>query len=135
MPPGCNEADIPGNRPWDIEIEKLFDEVDGMIVMFLKESDHVIPADVPDLLRDLLKDYERMGQKTYKEGQEAVQKKAKRVKVYECEDCGCREVEGSAWIHLNTGKPRSDPADGQGPIEGIYCPKCECFVGVKEREV
>jgi len=103
LPPGVTEAMIPGNRPWDLEIEKLFDELDGMIVTFLKDSDHVITADIPDLLRDLLKEYERLGQKTYKEAQEAVQKRAKRnPEVYaellkaaklitsaHCGFCGC----------------------------------------------
>ena len=59
MPPGCTEAMIPGNRPWDIEIEKLFDELDGMIVTFLNDSEIVDKADIPQVLRDLLKDYDQ----------------------------------------------------------------------------
>ena len=59
MPPGCTEGMIPGNRQFDIEIEKLFDELDGTIVMFLKESDHVDKADIPQVLRDLLTQFER----------------------------------------------------------------------------
>ncbi|TDI14692.1 MAG: hypothetical protein E2P05_09170 [Acidobacteria bacterium] len=50
---------IPGNRPWDIEIEKLFDELDGMIVTFLNDSEIVGKADIPQVLRDLLTQYER----------------------------------------------------------------------------
>jgi len=59
LPPGVTEGMIPGNRPWDIEIEKLFDELDGMIVTFLKGNDHVDKADIPQVLRDLLTQYER----------------------------------------------------------------------------
>jgi hypothetical protein len=59
MPPGCSEGDIPGNRPWDIEIEKLFDELDGMIVTFLNDSEIVDKADIPQVLRDLLTQYEQ----------------------------------------------------------------------------
>ncbi len=62
MPPGCTEAMIPGNRAIDIEIEKLFDELDGMIVTFLNESDHVDMADIPQVLRVLLTQYERENQ-------------------------------------------------------------------------
>jgi hypothetical protein len=62
MPPGCTEGMIPGNRQIDIEIEKLFDELDGMIVTFLNESDHVDKADIPQVLRDLLTQYERENQ-------------------------------------------------------------------------
>jgi len=59
LPPGVTEAMIPGNRPWDIEIEKLFDELDGMIVTFLNDSEIVGKADIPQVLRDLLTQYER----------------------------------------------------------------------------
>ena len=58
LPPGVTEAMLPGNRPWDIEIEKLFDELDGMIVTFLNDSEIVDKADIPQVLRDLLKDYD-----------------------------------------------------------------------------
>jgi hypothetical protein len=58
LPPGVTEGMIPGNRPWDLEIEKLFDELDGMIVTFLNNSEIVDKADIPQVLRDLLKDYE-----------------------------------------------------------------------------
>ncbi len=50
---------IPGNRPWDLEIEKLWDELDGMIQTFLNNSEIVGKADIPQVLRDLLKDYEK----------------------------------------------------------------------------
>jgi hypothetical protein len=59
LPPGVTEGMIPGNRPWDIEIEKLFDELDGMIVTFLNDSEIVGKADIPQVLRDLLTQYER----------------------------------------------------------------------------
>jgi hypothetical protein len=59
LPPGVTEGMIPGNRPWDLEIEKLFDELDGMIVTFLNNSEIVDKADIPQVLRDLLTQYER----------------------------------------------------------------------------
>lgn len=59
LPPGVTEGMIPGNRPWDIEIEQLFDELDGMIVTFLNNSEIVDKADIPQVLRDLLTQYER----------------------------------------------------------------------------
>ena len=59
LPPGVTEGMIPGNRPWDLEIEKLFDELDGMIVTFLNDSEIVDKADIPQVLRDLLTGYER----------------------------------------------------------------------------
>ncbi len=59
LPPGVTEGMIPGNRPWDLEIEKLFDELDGMIVTFLNNSEIVDKADIPQVLRDLLTDYEK----------------------------------------------------------------------------
>ncbi len=59
LPPGVTEGMIPGNRPWDLAIEKLFDELDGMIVTFLNDSEIVDKADIPQVLRDLLTGYER----------------------------------------------------------------------------
>ncbi len=72
MPPGCTEGMIPGNRQIDIEIEKLFDELDGMIVTFLNESDHVDKADIPQVLRDLLTQYEHENQEPVREGKVSV---------------------------------------------------------------
>ena len=43
----------------EAEIEKLFDELDGMIVTFLNDSEIVDKADIPQVLRDLLTQYER----------------------------------------------------------------------------
>ncbi len=43
----------------NMEIEKLFDELDGMIVTFLNDSEIVDKADIPQVLRDLLTQYER----------------------------------------------------------------------------
>lgn len=59
LPPGVTEAMIPGNRPWDLEIEKLWDELDGMIQTFLNNSEIVDKADIPQVLRDLLESYEK----------------------------------------------------------------------------
>lgn len=41
--------------------------------------------------------------------------------VYRCPVCGCGDVQGTAWIVLNTGRL----ADGDPPSEDIYCPKCD----------
>lgn len=121
LPPGVTESMIPGNRPWDIEMEQLWDELDGTIIKFLNVSDRVDAADIPDLLRDLRKDYENLPQ-TYKDAQATLNKRTKRV-AYECAECGCKDLEVSAWVHINTGRRTG----GDGPLEGCYCPKCQEF--------
>lgn len=42
-------------------------------------------------------------------------------KVYVCSDCGCIDVEGTAWIHLNT----DALSDGDPPLDDYWCPRCE----------
>jgi|GEM_PF-4778047 len=43
------------------------------------------------------------------------------VKTYYCcPECGCTDIEMSAWVHCNTGVPTND----EGPTEGLYCPQC-----------
>ena len=114
MPPGCTEGMIPGNTQFDIEIEKLWDELDGMIVMFLKESDHVDKADIPQVLRDLLAQYKQEAKTSM-----------------ECVECGSKDLEVSAWIHLNSGQR----TEGDGPLESCYCPKCQEFTkAIKESD-
>lgn len=127
LPPGVNEGMIPGNRPWDIEMEKLYDDLDGSIVKALTSSDHLSPSDVPDLLRDLLHDYENLPQ-NYMEAYKAVEKRAKRV-IYECPECGGKDVEITAWIHMNKGRVQQHK---EGPLEFAFCPDCGKFTGAKE---
>lgn len=40
---------------------------------------------------------------------------------YQCPTCGCQDVEGTAWMHLNSGKE----ADGDPPRDEYWCPQCE----------
>lgn len=113
LPPGVTEAMIPGNRPWDLEIEKLWDELDGMIVTFLTDSEIVDKADIPQVLQDLLAQY-----------------KHETTKTMECVECGSKDLEVRAWIHLNNNHRTDDgPLDG---TDGFYCPKCQEFTGAKE---
>lgn len=111
---------IPGNTQFDIEIEKLWDELDGMIVMFLKESDHVDKADIPQVLRDLLAEYET------------------NTKTMECGKCGSKDLEVKLWIHLNSGNRAGDVSTGGSsrmdglPLDRCYCPKCQEFTKIKE---
>lgn len=118
---------IPGNRPWDIEMEKLWDDLDGKIIQVLNVSEHIDATDIPELLRDLAKDYENLP-KTYKEAQEALKKRSKRV-AWECPECGSKDVEITAWIHMNKGRVMQEK---EGPLEFAFCPDCGKFTGAKE---
>ncbi len=40
-----------------------------------------------------------------------------------CPECGCTDVEVSAWIHDNTGDVIS--SGNEGPTDQAYCPQCE----------
>ena len=44
---------------------------------------------------------------------------------YACPDCGCTDVETSAWINVNTGQPTND----EGPLDAVFCPQCDQEVG------
>ncbi len=59
LPPGVTEGMIPGNRPIDLETEKLYDEIDGLIRTFVDGSGVVAMYDVPEILSDLIGEIER----------------------------------------------------------------------------
>ena len=40
---------------------------------------------------------------------------------YACPDCGCTDIETSAWVSVNTNKPTND----EGPTDEVYCPQCD----------
>jgi hypothetical protein len=41
--------------------------------------------------------------------------------MYVCPECGCWDIEGTEWVHLNTGRlVGSEP-----PSEDYWCPACE----------
>jgi len=50
---------IPGNRPIDLEVEQLYDEIDGLIRTFVDASAIVAMYDVPEILSDLITEIER----------------------------------------------------------------------------
>ncbi len=43
------------------------------------------------------------------------------TRVYVCPECGCVDVEGTGWIHLNSDRLVGDDA----PLELYWCPRCE----------
>jgi hypothetical protein len=45
---------------------------------------------------------------------------AKPRKIYECAECGCTEIQSTAWIVMNTG----EDAGGDAPTEQVWCPDC-----------
>jgi len=47
------------HRPIDLETEQLFDEIDGLIRMFLDASEVVALYDVPEVLSDLITEIEK----------------------------------------------------------------------------
>lgn len=48
-------------------------------------------------------------------------KKPKEDRAYACEECGCEDVEGTCWIHLNSG----EPSNSEPPSDIHWCPACE----------
>jgi len=40
--------------------------------------------------------------------------------MYACPECGCADIEGTAWIHLNTGGVTGD----EPPNDDYWCPAC-----------
>jgi len=41
--------------------------------------------------------------------------------LFACYVCGSPDVEGTGWIHLNSG----EEAEGEPPSDAIWCPQCE----------
>lgn len=41
--------------------------------------------------------------------------------LWACEECGCTDVEGTAWVKLNG----EEFADGDPPTDQVWCPNCE----------
>lgn len=41
--------------------------------------------------------------------------------VYVCPDCGCRDIQMTAWVYVNTGVQTQD----EPPDDDYYCPVCE----------
>lgn len=52
---------------------------------------------------------------------EACVVEAQRSEFEACADCGCTDVEVSAWVRANGGFV----VEGEGPLEGAWCPRCE----------
>ena len=44
--------------------------------------------------------------------------------IYQCPDCGSREVHESKWCDVNSGEIQP----GEGPLQGRYCLQCKCHV-------
>jgi len=63
---------------------------------------------------------ERSPQMTAKHGQPV----PLRDGLYVCRDCGCIDVEGTAWLHLNT----QTPVDSEPPDDDHYCPGCDAHI-------
>lgn len=38
-----------------------------------------------------------------------------------CPECGCTDIQFTAWVHANTGEPTGD----EGPTDDTWCPQCE----------
>lgn len=38
-----------------------------------------------------------------------------------CPECGCTDVEVSAWVHANT----NELSESEGPTDQAWCPQCE----------
>lgn len=45
--------------------------------------------------------------------------------IYRCPACGGTDVEGTTWIHLNSGKDTG----GEPPSDDYWCPDCEDHYG------
>lgn len=45
--------------------------------------------------------------------------------LYCCPDCGCTDIQETAWIYVNSGECTQD----EGPLEELYCPQCEQDTG------
>lgn len=65
--------------------------------------------------------------KKYRDGWDQTfgDKKPKRENVYACPECGCEDIEGTAWIHLNSG----NETGGEPPDDDYFCPDCELREG------
>jgi hypothetical protein len=44
---------------------------------------------------------------------------------YCCPECGCTDIQQSAWVYVNT----NTPTDDEGPTDGFFCPICEIEEG------
>ncbi len=60
MPPGVNESDIPGNRPEDLALDSLTDQIDDLIVAAIARG--LASADVVEMLRRMVEDYDTGGE-------------------------------------------------------------------------
>jgi hypothetical protein len=38
-----------------------------------------------------------------------------------CPECGCTDIEVSAWVHANT----NQVSNSEGPLDDAWCPQCE----------
>lgn len=45
--------------------------------------------------------------------------------VYACPECGCEDIEGTAWIHLNSG----EDSGSEPPGDEYFCPACDLRTG------
>lgn len=50
--------------------------------------------------------------------------------LFVCPECGCQNVECTAWINANTDEIMNSGADG--PLDDYWCPVCEDHVGYME---
>jgi hypothetical protein len=46
-------------------------------------------------------------------------------RLYRCPECGGTDVNGTAWIHLNTNEDTGD----EPPTDDYWCPDCEDHFG------
>ncbi len=44
---------------------------------------------------------------------------------YCCPECGCTDIQMSAWVYCNTLVNTQD----EGPLDELYCPQCEHETG------
>lgn len=45
-----------------------------------------------------------------------------------CAECGCADIEVTAWVSLNTGEVVDG---GDGPTDQVWCPECEAETSVE----
>ena len=45
--------------------------------------------------------------------------------LWVCPDCGCADIQGTAWLHLNSWRA----LDGDPPSDDYWCPACDEHVG------
>lgn len=58
LPPGVTDSMIPGNRPQDAEFEHILDSIAVFMEDGLERSEYHDKSDIPDILCNLLAEYE-----------------------------------------------------------------------------